>query len=75
MPLLLVLLTKHTLYVTQSQDPVFWESFSLNLSQRIVLLHFYFILLLLFFLVPTPEHLNEETEGSALAIWKTKGQR
>lgn len=39
MPLLSVLLTKHTLYVTQSQDPVFWENFSLNLSERIILLH------------------------------------
>lgn len=48
MPLLLVLLTKHTLYVTQSQDPVFWESFSLNLSQRIVLLRLFFF----FFFVP-----------------------
>lgn len=42
MPVLLVLLTKHTLYVTQSQDPVFWENFSLNLSERIILLHFFF---------------------------------
>lgn len=51
MPLLLVLLTKHTLYVTQSQDPVFWESFSLNLSQRIITL---------FIFMPTLEHLSED---------------
>lgn len=44
MPVLLVLLTKHTLYVTQSQDPVFWENFSLNLSERIILLYFFFML-------------------------------
>lgn len=55
MPLLPVLLTKHTLYVTQSQDPVFWESFSLNVSQRIILLR-------AFLYVLTPEHLSEETE-------------
>lgn len=51
MPVLLVLLTKHTLYVTQSQDPVFWENFSLNLSERIILLHFFFML--------APEYLIE----------------
>lgn len=49
--MLLVLLTKHTLYVTQSQDPIFWENFSLNLSEGIILLHFVFML--------APEYLSE----------------
>lgn len=40
MPSFTVLLTKYKLYVTGSQNSVFWEYLSLNLSERIILLHF-----------------------------------